>query len=82
MGIYTVKDPKRLRIGLAFWARVTGGKIGLQDSEIAELRWFDKKEVAELIKSGNLHGQEYGRRSLADYLTGQFFPLCVLDEGP
>ncbi|KKQ96024.1 MAG: ADP-ribose pyrophosphatase [Parcubacteria group bacterium GW2011_GWC2_39_11] len=80
IGVYTVRELERLKIGFVFRGMVIGGELKPVTQEAVELRWFEKKELQTLIDKGFLYKPEYNRSGIADWLAGESYPLNLLKE--
>ena len=80
IGVYTVQEPERLKIGFVFRGMVIGGELKPVTQEAAELRWFTREELQALIEGESLYKPEYNRPGIADWLAGESYPLNLLKE--
>ncbi|MDP2926630.1 MAG: NUDIX domain-containing protein [bacterium] len=82
VGIYTVQEPERLKVGFVFRGKMTGGELRPVTKEAAELRWLTREELQSIVENNLLYKPEYNRRGIVDYFAGESYPLTLLKESP
>jgi len=80
VGVYNRPKEGAVRIAFVFAGCIVGGEENPRIAEIAEIRWFSRKEVRALLASNQLYRPEYSARVLMDWLTGDPYPLDVFKE--
>ncbi len=80
VGIYNRSKEGGTRLAFVFTACIVGGQENPRPQEIAEIRWFDRDEISDLIISQKLYRPEYSARVLMDWVSGIIYPLDVFKE--
>ncbi|MDP3893494.1 NUDIX hydrolase [Nocardioides sp.] len=81
LGVYISKERDKVRIQFNFLAKIIDGapsvpkqkEQALRNESIQELRWFDKKELADLNASDFASSRSY--ELVEDWMSGKKYPL-------